>query len=77
MSLEVADHTVDGQRLVVAHEPVGSLADHSFGHVERDVARQRPGAPHRVKQDSRLQRSARAELDQLAGAGQFDDLVRA
>ena len=75
--LEVADHPVDRQRVVVVDELLGGLANDGLGHVERDVAAQGARLLHRVEEDPRLDRRTRSELDELAGAGERDDLVGA
>jgi hypothetical protein len=75
VALEVADHAVHLQAGVVVDQLVGGLAHHPLGHVHGDIPR---GTVHRVEQHARLQRGARAQLDQLRrGARRRDDLARA
>ncbi len=75
VSLEVADDPVHPQPVVLVGELLRGVADDLLGDVERDVAAQRPLAGHRVEQDPRFVGRARAELDELAGAGLADDLA--
>src|SRR5205085_666606 len=74
VTLEVADHAVDLQTVVLLDQLVGRVAHHALGDIEGDVAAQRSGTGHRIEQDPGLLRGSRAELDELAGAGAPHDV---
>ena len=67
MALEVADHAVHEQPVVLVHELLGGVTHDGFRDVERDVAAEVAGRGHGIEQYPRLLGRARAELDQLAG----------
>src|SRR6185437_16244265 len=77
VALEIADHAVHGQLLELVDELDSRRLERALRHVERNVATQGARARHRLEQDSRLLGRARAELDQLAGAGPLHDLAGA
>ena len=74
VALEVADDAVHAQAGELVDQLVGAREHHRLGHVERDVAAQGARLGHRAQQQPRLGRRARAELDELRGAGGLDDL---
>ncbi len=74
MALEVADHPVHAQAGVLERQLVGAVAHHALGDVHRHVAFERAGAVQGVEQHARLGGGARAQLDQLDGAGEGGDL---
>src|SRR5437660_1503996 len=77
MALEVANHAVDDQAVVLGDELAGSVLEGMLRDVQWDVAPQRPRSAHRTKEDPGLLGRARPELDELAGTGGLDDLIRA
>ena len=74
VALEVADDAVHAQARELVDQLVGAREHHRLGHVERDVAAQGARLGHRAQQQPRLGRRARAQLDELGGAGGLDDL---
>ena len=74
VALEVADEAVDAQARVLLDQPAGAGPQRALGDVDRHVAAQPAGVGHRVEQHAGLVGRARAQLDELARAGQLDDL---
>ena len=70
MALEVADHAVHAQPRVLVCQLGGAFANDALGDVHGYVALQRAGGAERVEQHARLGGAARAQLDELGGAGE-------
>ena len=71
---EVADQAVHAQPGVGGAQLGGALANDALGHVDRDVARERPRRRHRVEQQPGLRGAPRAQLDELGGGARGDDV---
>jgi hypothetical protein len=74
VALEVADDAVNLETVVLADQLARARLDGRLGHVDGDVAHERPGVAHGVEENACLRRVAGAQLDELARSGALDDV---
>src|SRR5205807_3495604 len=76
MTLEIADHAVNLESVVLVDQGPRRILEGALGHVERDIAPERAGALHRAQQYAGFCGGSRSQLDQLTGGGVANDLIR-